>query len=451
MVDKRSFGSRQASLPDARPDRGQQEPAQSACRRNCSQQQQPSNAQRSEQQQPSDVQRSNLNPAAHAWQQSASSADTFTSESGAAASAAVNTEARRRKRGCRGNGALQRRRQQRTQEWRDLERNSRYESLRGQPMRERPGPRVRPRGRAPLGKVWHTWDGWVDATEVAPPPGGTGQRAGTRRSSSVEPLRGMEGVMEAIKTQTDVIAALAAAVEKMSRAVSNFVFAQRGSRKGSENQGQSEVREEREKKKAEKKKDAEVTNVAAAESAGAEAEDAEAVTAENMAEVAEGRKNAEKKEEREKERRKKAEKKTETEGNMSAEVGAAVMTATSEAETSDADAGDAAESTVWTCIGDFSGNSSRWQEDASETAAIIAEAVVKHRMGDSGLLRDDLLCSVMEDAVEEMPVAEVVNYTPEVAAAVAAMAVLAMAMMAVTTNVSEAKEAAAAAVGQQRQ
>ena len=49
MADTRSFGSRQASLPDARPDRGQQEPAQSACRRNFSQQQQPSNEQRSEQ------------------------------------------------------------------------------------------------------------------------------------------------------------------------------------------------------------------------------------------------------------------------------------------------------------------------------------------------------------------------------------------------------------------
>ena len=61
--------------------------------------------------------------------------------------------------------------------------------------------------------------------------------------------------------------------------------------------------------------------------------------------------------------------------------------------------------------------------------------------------RDDLLCSVMEDAVEEMPVAEVVNYAPAVAAAVAAVTVLAMAMMAVTAKVSEAKEAAAAAVG----
>ena len=225
MVDTRSFGSRQASLPVTRPDRGQQEPAQLPCSRNFSQQQQPSDAQRSEQQQPPDVRRSNLSPAAHAWQQSASSADTSTSESGAAASAAVNTEARRRKRGCRGNGAIQRRKQQRTQEWRDLERNSRYESFRGQPMRERPGPRVRPRGRAPLGKVWHTWDGWVDATKLAPPPGETGQRAGTRRSSSVEPLEGVESVVEAIKIQTDAIAALAAAVEKMNRTVGNFVFA----------------------------------------------------------------------------------------------------------------------------------------------------------------------------------------------------------------------------------
>ena len=80
-------------------------------------------------------------------------------------------------------------------------------------------------------------------------------------------------MVEAIKTQTDAIAALAAAVEKMSRTVSNFVFAQRGSRKQSGNQGQSEVREK--KKKAEKKKNAGVTSVAAAKSAGADAEDAE--------------------------------------------------------------------------------------------------------------------------------------------------------------------------------
>ena len=152
MVDLRGFDSRQASLPVARPDRGQQEPAQLPCGRNFSQQQQPSNAQRSEQQQPSDVQRGNLDPAAQPWQPTGS-ADTDTTESGAAASAAVKIEARRRKRGCRGNGALQRRKQQRTQEWRDLERNSRpaMRSMReqpGQPMRERPGPHVRPHGRA---------------------------------------------------------------------------------------------------------------------------------------------------------------------------------------------------------------------------------------------------------------------------------------------------------------
>ena len=106
MVDTRSFGSRQASLPVTRPDRGQQEPAQLPCGRNFSQQQQPSDVQRGEQQQqPSDVQRGDLNPAAQPWQP-AGSADTNTSESGAAASAAVNTEARRRKRGCRGKGAL---------------------------------------------------------------------------------------------------------------------------------------------------------------------------------------------------------------------------------------------------------------------------------------------------------------------------------------------------------
>ena len=114
--------------------------------------------------------------------------------------------------------------------------------------------------------------------------------------------------------------------------------------------------------------------------------------------MAEEKKNAGKKEEREKKGRKKAEKKKETERNMSAEVGAAVMTATSDAETSDADAGDAAESTLWKCTGDFSGNSSRWQEDASETAAVIAEAVVSYRLREEG---DDMLCGVMKDAEEE--------------------------------------------------
>ena len=141
----------------------------------------------------------------------------------------------------------------------------------------------------------HTWDGWVDATKLAPPPGETGQRAGTRRSSSVEPLEGVESVVEAIKIQTDAIAALAAAVEKMSRTVSNFVFAQRGSRKWASNQGQGEVREEREKKQAEKKKNAAATSIAAAKSAGADAEDAEGANAEDMAEVTEERKKAEKK------------------------------------------------------------------------------------------------------------------------------------------------------------
>ena len=135
MVDTRSFDSRQASLPVTRPDRGQQEPAQLPCSRNFSQQQQPSDVQRSDlqqQQQPSDVQRGDLNPAAQPWQP-AGSADTNTSESGAAASAAVNTEARRRKRGCRGKGALERRGR-----LRQVERDGRYASLRGQPMRERP-------------------------------------------------------------------------------------------------------------------------------------------------------------------------------------------------------------------------------------------------------------------------------------------------------------------------
>ena len=248
----------------------------------------------------------------------------------------------------------------------------------------------------------------------------------------------MESVVEAIKTQTDAIAALAAAVEKMSRTVSNFVFAQRGSRKQSGSQGQSEVREK--KKKAEEKKNAGATSVAAAESTGADAEDAEAVTAKDMAEVAEEKKNAGKKEEREKIGRKEAEKNKETERNMSAEVGATMMTATSDAETSGADAGGAAEPTLWKCSGDFSGNSSRWQEDASETTAVNAEAVVSYRLREEG---DDMLCGVMKNTEEEeVPVAEVVSY----AATVAAVTVLAMAMMAVTTKVVEAEEAAAAAM-----
>jgi len=300
---------------------------------------------------------------------------------------------------------------------------------------------VRPRGRAPLGKVWHTWDGWIDSPESAPPPAGTEQRAGARRSSSAAEV-GVESVVEAIKTQTDAIAALAAAVEKMSRTVSNFVFAQRGSRKQSGNQGQSEVREK--KKKAEKKKNAGVTSVAAAKSAGADAEDAEGANAEDMAEVAEEKKNAGKKEEREKKGREEAEKKknagaTNIAATENAEADA--EDATSDAEISDADAGDAAGSAVWKCVGDVSSNSSRWQEDASETAAMIAEAVVRHRLQRQGE-RDDMLCSVMEDAVEEMPVAEAVSY----AAAIAAVTVLAIAMMAVTAKVSEAEEAAAAAV-----
>ena len=48
----------------------------------------------------------------------------------------------------------------------------------------------------------------------------------------------------------------------------------------------------------------------------------------------------------------------------------------------------------------------------------------------------------MEDAVEEMPVAEAVSY----AAAVAAVTVLAMAMAAMTAKVAKAEEAAATAV-----
>jgi hypothetical protein len=258
----------------------------------------------------------------------------------------------------------------------------------------------------------------------------------------------VESVVEAIKTQTDAIATLAAAVEKMSRTVSNFVFSQRGSRKWANNQGQGEVREEREKRQAEKKKNAGVTSVAAAKSAGADAEDAEGanVNAEDMAEVAEEKKNAGKKEEREKKGREEAEKKknagaTNIAATENAEADVDAEDATSDAEISDADAGDAAGSAVWKCVGDVSSNSSRWQEDASETAAMIAEAVVRHRLQRQGE-RDDMLCSVMEDAVEEMPVAEAVSY----AAAIAAVTVLAIAMMAVTAKVSEAEEAAAAAV-----
>ena len=458
-----------------RPDRGQQEPAQLPCSRNFSQQQQPSDVQRSDlqqQQQPSDVQRGDLNPAAQPWQP-AGSADTNTSESGAAASAAVNTEARRRKRGCRGKGALERRRQ-----LRQVERDSRYASLHGQPMRERPGPRVRPRGRAPLGKVWHTWNGWVDSLEPAPPPERTEQRAGTRRGSSAAEA-GVESVVEAIKIQTDAIAALAAAVEKMSRTVSNFVFAQRGSRKWASNQGQGEVREEREKKQAEKKKNAAATSIAATKSAGADAEDAEGANAEDMAEVTEERKKAEKKEKREEKERKQnqAEQKKGVKGsekNVNAENAEKPMSAEDIAMRESARAADVsavgevavkkevgtkwsrslvdagadafwaswnqscavvegaqpnamelgAGERDWVCVGDFSGNSSKWQEDASETAAVIAEAVVSYRLREEG---DDMLCGVMKDAEEEeVPVAEAVSY----AAAIAAVAVMAAPMAA---------------------
>jgi hypothetical protein len=181
----------------------------------------------------------------------------------------------------------------------------------------------------------------------------------------------------------------------MSRTVSNFVFAQRGSRKQSDNQGQSEVREK--KKKAEEKKNAVATQAAATEKEEADAEDAGGANAEDMAEVA-------------------GEKKTDT---------MAVR----------------AKERDWVCMGDFSSNSSRWQEDATETAAVIAEAVVRHRLQHQGE-RDNMLCSVMEDAVEEMPVAEAVSY----AAAVAAVTVLAMAMAAMTAKVAKAEEAAATAV-----
>ena len=63
----------------------------------------------------------------------------------------------------------------------------------------------------------------------------------------------------------------------------------------------------------------------------------------------------------------------------------------------------------WVCMGDFSSNSSRWQEDASETTTVMVEAVVRYRLQGQGE-KDDLLCSVMEDAVEEVTVAEAVSY-----------------------------------------
>ena len=135
---------------------------------------------------------------------------------------------------------------------------------------------------------------------------------------------------------------------------------------------------------------------------------------------------------------------------MSAKVGAAVMTATSEAETSDADAGDAAESTVWTCIGDVSSNSSRWQEDASDqpycgesmTAAVIAKAVVRHRLQSQGE-RDDMLCSMMEDAVEEEVPAQATGAEASYAAVVT-VTVVAVALVAMAAKVAEAEIAAAA-------
>ena len=49
-----------------------------------------------------------------------------------------------------------------------------------------------------------------------------------------------------------------------------------------------------------------------------------------------------------------------------------MTTTNSDAETSDADAGDTARSIMWKCTDSFSGNNRRWQEGASETAAVIS-------------------------------------------------------------------------------
>ena len=38
----------------------------------------------------------------------------------------------------------------------------------------------------------------------------------------------------------------------------------------------------------------------------------------------------------------------------------------------------------WVCMDDFSSNSNRWQDDATETTAVIAEAVVRHRLQRQG-------------------------------------------------------------------
>ena len=153
------------------------------------------------------------------------------------------------------------------------------------------------------------------------------------------------------------------------------------------------------KKKAEKKKNAGATQVAATENAEADAEDAGGANAEDMAGVVE-------------------EKKTDT---------MAVR----------------AEERDWVCMGDFSSNSSRWQEDASETTAVMAETVVRHRLQGQGE-KDDLLCSVMEDEAEEVPVAEAVSY----AASIAAVIMLAMTVTA-KVHVAEAEAEATTTMQQQ--
>ena len=171
----------------------------------------------------------------------------------------------------------------------------------------------------------------------------------------------------------------------MSRTVSNFVFAQRGPRKQHSDQGQSEVREN--KKKAEKKTDAGATNVAAAGNAEADAEGAGGANAQDMAVAAEERKKAEKKEKREDKERTKAEKKKEVErSEKSVDTKNAEEPNNINAVVEDAQP-DAvavrAEQRDWVCVGDVSSNS-RWQEDASETAAVTAEVM---RVASSQLVR----------------------------------------------------------------
>jgi len=136
---------------------------------------------------------SQLDPAATPWLSAAVRGAAIysdsISDSGQAASGRSAQVARRRhrKRGCRGHGALERRRQQRQQ---------------------------------------------VIAAVIP------GQRVGTRRSS---PGQQHVDVMAAVQTQQQAIAAMAASVDKLAKAVSHFVYQQRHVRADSHAQSEAGV------------------------------------------------------------------------------------------------------------------------------------------------------------------------------------------------------------------